>query len=575
MLKIKNRYANNDIVSQIVSWGHWFVLFNIFVIIGLGSRYLIIADWPPSLLGRIYAIISCIGHFSFLAFITYLIFIFPLSFFIRSPRWQCLISTLIATIGITFILIDTEIFYRVRMHLNWPILQIFTRSDSDTLSGEWQKLFIFVPLIFLLETLFALWSWKKLRSLSKRRRYARPLVIIFILCFLSSHLIHIWADANFYRPITMQRSSLPLSYPLTARHLLERYGLIDPGNYETRLEQVGNPFAIAVEYPLAPVRYEKTATPYNLLMIVVDGLYKNTPYLNKLAEGNISFTQHFSSSTHPSLGKFSLFYGLDPNYFNSILVSHTSSALLDTLSKQQYNFGLFSANGFAEPFYRFALLSNFSLPEIHKQSNEKTTEYWQAWYQEQQQNDQSAPWFSLLEYSLTNEDGAASPANGKKLDTELTEVIDQLRASGQLDRTVVVITGSTGKVGNDHQILDRDYLKTPLIMLWPNKSAQRINEVSTHVDIMSTLMADLLHVTTAPTKYSLGNNLFSGEDRKWIIAGNTNEIAALYADKTITIDAMGRYQIYNEQGVRSKNPHLDLSTFLQLLTTNRRFMVTE
>lgn len=65
--------------------------------------------------------------------------------------------------------------------------------------------------------LFATRSWQKLRSLTRRRHYARPVARFFFISFISSHLVYIWADANFYRPITMQRANLPLSYPMTAR----------------------------------------------------------------------------------------------------------------------------------------------------------------------------------------------------------------------------------------------------------------------------------------------------------------------------------------------------------------------
>ncbi len=57
------------------------------------------------------------------------------------------------------------------------------------------------------------------------RPACRPVFFLFI----SSHLIYIWADANFYRPITMQRANLPLSYPMTARRFLEKHGLLDAG----------------------------------------------------------------------------------------------------------------------------------------------------------------------------------------------------------------------------------------------------------------------------------------------------------------------------------------------------------
>lgn len=81
-------------------------------------------------------------------------------------------------------------------------------------------MFISVPVILLLELVFATWSWQKLRSLTRRRRFARPLAAFLFIAFIASHVVYIWADANFYRPITMQRANLPLSYPMTARRFL-------------------------------------------------------------------------------------------------------------------------------------------------------------------------------------------------------------------------------------------------------------------------------------------------------------------------------------------------------------------
>ena len=375
MLKLKNNHIKDDKTSQIVSWGHWFTLFNILVVIVLGGQYLLIADWPRTFMGRFYAIISAIGHFSFLAFIVYLILLFPLSFFIHSSRWQRIIATIIATLGISLLLIDVEVFSHFRMHLNLSIWQLFTSDKTSFLN----RAFISIPFILLIEILFAIWSWKKLRSLSKRKRFARPVVIGFILCFISSHLIHIWADANFYRPITMQRSSLPLSYPLTARHFLERYGFIEENGYRNRAIQEGNPFAIAIEYPLDRITFDEKQNKPNILIIDINGwnnqlLANNMPWLKEFAGQNIEFTNHYGSSNQAYLNNFSLFYGLDPNYYNSILAGHKPSVLLETVTKQHYNVGLFSDNGFSEPLYRYALLSNFTTPDGKKISNKQTTE---------------------------------------------------------------------------------------------------------------------------------------------------------------------------------------------------------
>ncbi|CAK8741993.1 Inner membrane protein YejM [Sodalis praecaptivus] len=78
---VTNSQRYRDKVSQMISWGHWFALFNILLSLGLSSRYLFIADWPGSLAGRLYAFASWLGHFSFLGFTLYLLVVFP------SPSW--------------------------------------------------------------------------------------------------------------------------------------------------------------------------------------------------------------------------------------------------------------------------------------------------------------------------------------------------------------------------------------------------------------------------------------------------------------------------------------------------------
>lgn len=587
MLKLKNNHFKDEQVSQIVSWGHWFTLFNIFVVIILGSQYLMIGDWPRTFMGRFYAIISAIGHFSFLTFIAYLILLFPLSFFIYSSRWQRIIATIIATLGITLLLIDIDVFSHFRMHLNLSIWQLLTTQKASFLSTA----FILIPFILLIEILFAIWSWKKLRSLTKRKRFAKPVVLIFILCFISSHLIHIWADANFYRPITMQRSSLPLSYPLTARHFLERYGFIEQNDYRNRVIQEGNPFALAIEYPLGRITFNTEQQMKNVVMIAIDGwnydlLCNNMPWLNQFAQNNLFFANHYGASNQSYLNDFSLFYGLDPNYYNSILASHKTSALIDAVIKQHYNLGLFSADGFAEPLYRYALLSNFTLPEPKKQTNRQVTDNWMAWHDKQNELDNHAPLFSVIQYSLGSKNKNVPitelKTEAKKLDQYLESIISYLKLSNAFDNTIIVITGSNDiKINENLKIalrdntksFSRESLKVPLIISWPNKEAKQISDVTTQNDILSTLMQEAFNVTTAPQQYSQGKNLFDQKSRQWIIAGNESEIAALYSDKTVVLDEFGRSKVYDLNDKLEKDEKISLPIFLQIVTENRRFMV--
>jgi len=107
---VTHRQRYREKVSQMVSWGHWFALFNILLAMVLGSRYLFVADWPTTLGGRIYSWLSVIGHFSFLVFATYLLILFPLTFVVMSQRLMRASSAVLATIGMTLLLIDSEVF---------------------------------------------------------------------------------------------------------------------------------------------------------------------------------------------------------------------------------------------------------------------------------------------------------------------------------------------------------------------------------------------------------------------------------------------------------------------------------
>ncbi len=344
--------------------GHWFALFNILLSLVIGSRYLFIADWPTTLAGRIYSYVSIIGHFSFPVFATYLLILFPLTFIVGSQRLMRFLSVILATAGMTLLLIDSEVFTRFHLHLNPIVWQLVINPDENEMARDWQLMFISVPVILLLELVFATWSWQKLRSLTRRRRFARPLAAFLFIAFIASHVVYIWADANFYRPITMQRANLPLSYPMTARRFLEKHGLLDAQEYQRRLIEQGNPDAVSVQYPLSELRYRDMGTGQNVLLITVDGLNysrfeKQMPALAGFAEQNISFTRHMSSGNTTDNGIFGLFYGISPSYMDGILSTRTPAALITALNQQGYQLGLFSSDGFTSPLYRQGIVVRF------------------------------------------------------------------------------------------------------------------------------------------------------------------------------------------------------------------------
>jgi len=582
---VTHRQRYREKVSQMVSWGHWFALFNILLAMVLGSRYLFVADWPTTLGGRIYSWLSVLGHFSFLVFATYLLILFPLTFVVMSQRLMRAISAVLATIGMTLLLIDSEVFTRFHLHLNPIVWELVINPDQNEMARDWQLMFISVPVILLVELLFANWSWQKLRSLTRRRRYAKPVAALFFTAFIASHLTYIWADANFYRPITMQRANLPLSYPMTARRFLEKHGLLDAQEYQRRLVEQGNPEAVSVQYPLSDLRYRDMGPGQNVLLITVDALNysryeKEMPSLAGFAAENITFTQHMSAGNDTDNGLFGLFYGISPSYMDGVLSARIPAALVTALNQQGYQLGLFSSDGFSSSLYRQALLSDFSLPAAKAQSDKQTADQWINWLDRYAQEDNR--WFSWVALNGTSLDADQQDFERRyvraagNVDAQIERVLTALRDAGKLDKTVVIITAGHG-VAAERSDMDEGWsrgdLHVPLVIHWPGTPAQRISKLTDHKDVMTTLMQRLLHVSTPANEYSQGQDLFNAARRhNWVTAADNNTLAVTTPEMTLVLKHNGTYQTYNLKGEKIGDQKPQLSLLLQVLTDEKRFI---
>lgn len=387
----------------------------------LSSSYLFIFDLLDTLAGRVYAFVSWLGHFSFVVFATYLLIIFPLTFIVMSQRLLRVIYVALATAGLTLLLFDIRVFSQFGLHLTPQVWDLVINPAKGEMTREWQLMFISIPIIFLVEMLFATWSWQKLRSLS-RQTFGRPLAAVFIAAFVMTHLMYAWADANFYRPITMQRYNYPLSQPLTARKLLDKYGLLDLTAHQNRVFQQGSPTALKLQYPLKPLSYQDQGIGYNLLLLVVDDLgdvsqQSQMSSLKEFKDISTQFTNHYTSGLRNDTALFGLFYGISSSYIDNILNGRHPSVLVEALQHQGYQFGLFSTDGFGSPLFRQAILSDYSLPTKAADSDKQTIEQWHLWLDNVKHG---SPWFSFLNIK-------GSPGS-RQTDNQINQVIETLKS---------------------------------------------------------------------------------------------------------------------------------------------------
>lgn len=577
MFGIKTSKQYREQTSRKIAWGHWFAFFNILWAIVIGGRYAFLIDWPDTLFGKLYFFVSLLGHFSFIVFALYLLIIFPLSFIVKNNRTFRGLSVILTTIGATLLLVDTEVFARFNFHLSSLVWNLLVNPDNGELSRNWQIFFAPMPIILLIQMLFSRWSWEKLRSL-ERQKWLKGVGFFFVCTFIATHLVYAWADAAIYRPITMQKSNFPLSYPMTARSFLEKHGFLDKEQYSQALAQDGRPEALEMDYPKSPLHFAPHQ-PSNILLITVSGLRydavsaENMPKLNAFAQQATQYLNHYSTGNNNNAGLTGLFYGLTANYTDSLLNNKTSPVLIETLKNQPtpYQFALFASDGFKASLLNQSVFHQEKLNR--KASNNQTAvQQWSQWYAKHN----SRPYFSYLSLAIPQElDQTAYALQLNVLDQLLDDVLSQV----DRENTLILLTAEQGYHFTDLSEKQQanyfapEEIRVPLIIAWQGLEKGKVEKLTSHTDIVPALMIHLFAVQNPVSDYAQGQDLFSSIARRnWVQAGNYRWNVIITNDGTqYHIDRRGNYQKYDRtyQKAASNTPPLGL--FLEVFSRDRSF----
>jgi uncharacterized protein len=584
-------------VSRLVGWGHWFAFFNILAAMLVGSRYVIESTWPSTLIGKVYLILSWIGHFGFLVFAIYILILFPLTFLIPSRKLLRFVAVCFATAGLIILLIDTQTYDALNLHLNPVVWQLLFSDDGPTFSKDLQHLFILLPLIFALELAMSEWVWRKQRKLS-HKHIGRPIAALFFISFISSHLIYVWSDAYIYPSVTNQRTNFPLSYPMTAKSFMEKHGLFDREEYLKRLDL--NPTsADQVNYPKDVIRYDRRSNNLNILMVSVNNLrgdmlnQEAMPSTYAFSKQNLNFANHYSSS-NDMFGLFGLFYGLPASYEGDIKAQGTAPVLIDVLREKQYQFSLFSGNNFDDPLYSETIFRGLQLNKItftdQTSRDNQVIGDWEKWT-----TGQKGPWFSYLELTTVQDFNVLNQKNKnqsaaqilrsnynlsvKTADNELDTLYSKLSEMNLLDTTIVIITSNHGTEFNETQTnswgSNTNYssyqLKVPMVIHWPGRVSSEFNRRTSHLDLSVTLLQEVFGVSSNPADFSSGTNLFDESPRRWILAGDSRELALITDTETTVVDKFGNFKVYDESYRRKKETNPTLPVLMQGLTELQRF----
>ena len=594
---------------QLFRWLGWFAMANAVVLGLIGLLYLGggVAGQTP--LAWLYLVTIYISHYSWLTLLPLLLLVAPV--IVLKPRfgWAGTVAIMVMAVMIAIIMLDSLLWSQSRFHINGLTLKILGASS-----------FVFVGVMFFIALLFEsllagrVWAWVA----AAPRRGGRLLGAVIAVCFVVAQGIYAWADASYYVPVTSVAQQLPVQRGFTAKKLLVRYGLVDIS--QSRERQLANRVADGLEqaeeaglnYPLAPMQCNRDE-PLNLVVILIDAMRSGmlgqgqTPELDRFAADRaIRFSQHFSGGNSSRMGIFSLFYGLPPGYFRSFEALQRPSVLMDELALAGYQFGLFSSSRMYRPV-SLDRTAFANVPNLRIETRPTDATAWERdrimtadWLEWLGQRSPGRPFFGFLYFDAVNDRTyppeyagrvAVNPTDplpekfadyktALSFDDELVgQVLADLEQRGLADNTVVIITSDHGEEFNENgdgvQGHGSGYspyqLGIPLLVAWPDMAPGQVEHRTSHYDIAPTLLQRMLGCSNPYTDYASGQDLFTGPQWDWLVAGSYYNYAVLEPGQITITFPNGRYEVRGWDYKLLEQPQFNADVLEAVMRENTRF----
>ncbi len=551
-----------------------------------GSHYLSI----------IYLALQQIGHFQFLAFLLGIPLI-AITVLLPHKRLILTLTALLFSAFMLLIFIDYAVFRLYRFHLNgmvWNMLTggaleeifVFDRSNILTVIG-------FIVTIILAQTII-LWLLARRQS-GNTNRFGWRVFFIVLLIQLGGQSLYAWADAWYKTDIMGMLRFAPLAQPITIKSFLHKKGWAPDIKQRPELKVRSNGH---FQYPLKPLQCKQPDKKPNILFIIADGMRFDmmnpqvTPNWYQLAGKSQQFSQHISTGNATRFGIFGLFSGLYGNYWFDALNSQTSSVLIDELKQQDYRFGLFANARLTSPEFDKTVFASIRslIPEktpgktviereyeINRQAiefiNRKSEQpffgliFYDAphAYVSPEQENIFQPALKELNYLKLNNNTDPLPflnryKNSVHFDDRLSGVIfDALEQQGLMDNTIIILTGDHGQEANETRTnswghnsnFSRYQVQVPMIVYWPGMQPKTWTHLTSHADVVPTLLQSIFDCSNPAEEYSNGQSLFNEQQREFVMVKNWSNQALVNTDQVRVYPKIGPVQHHDFNNYQS------------------------
>ncbi len=364
----------------------------------------------------------------------------------------------------------------------------------------------------------------------------------------------------------------------------------------------------SLRYPREPISLGSLAEPLNIVWLVAESWRADMldpgimPATSAFASKAILATDHYSGGNGTRMGIFSMFYGLYGPYWFSFLKEARGPVIMDVLQQRHYDMRMYTSSSFSYPEFNKTIFAEVPAERLHSL---QAGDYWERDRQNVSQLLESLdqrpkdrpfmrfmffespharyyfppecairkPYFEDLNYiTMDPEEDMPLVYNRyvnacNHLDTQFERVIDYLRENALLDSTIVIMTGDHGEEfmekghwGHNSEFTE-EQTRVPLILAIPGQPPRTIARMTSHLDIVATLMP-LLGVNQPPSDFSLGHDLLGTEKRTFAVIADWSSICYVEPDAKMVIPLNLRQAFNNQVTTGSDQPMIDPSAFI-------------
>ena len=474
---------------------------------------------------------------------------------------------------------NAKIFSLYGMFFNGFILNlVMTPGGIESLGGSTASDigYAIIAVGFLLLQTFLLWVAHRVgqHKIASKLSFKRLPVISVI----ATVLIHMGFALDNYttNQLNMVAETVPFYQTVSARSFFKALGFTT--HRDTKLKVAGK-----LNYPLNPLQITPPAKPYNIIWLTSESLRadmldeKIMPNSWEFSKNAARYTRNYSTGNGTRMGVFGMFMGLPGNYWFSFLETRRGAALIDVLHKQNYQMSMYTSAKFSYPEFDKTIFAQVPTEQLHE------TDTPQSGWESDRDNvtkllefidkrDQTKPFFTFMffesphaRYYFPPESVIAKPYRDDlnyatlskeqlradivpiknrylnsvhHLDMQFGRIFEYMKTHQLLDNTIVILIGDHGEEfmehgfwGHNSTFVDQQ-VKTPLVIYTPQMKPLVSDQMTSHMDIIPTIMP-LLGVTNPSSDYATGYNLLAGEKRSYTYISDWDKVT--YVDDEVKI----------------------------------------